>query len=183
MPVASARSTTAKASICTTARTSGTTESGELTWRGQGQLGVYCTHSLGPLLYITGDRVRRSARWRFPAASSIPKVTNPTMHLMQMVTDQRARHSACGSITSRRARTKWPYYALQGTRGAFESWRGNGDASKIWLEDEHEPSTRPGDGAQWHDLSSLAAATTSRTASTHQPKPDWADTAPASTGC
>ena len=35
---------------------------GELTWRGRGRLGVYGTHGIGPLLYITGDRVARGAR-------------------------------------------------------------------------------------------------------------------------
>ena len=50
------------------------------------------------------------------------------------------------------------YYALQGTTGAFESWRGMGDTSKIWLGDVHEPSSvRGGPGtAQWHPVSDLA---------------------------
>jgi hypothetical protein len=51
------------------------------------------------------------------------------------------------------------YYALQGTRGSAESWRGNGDASKIWLEDRDEPSRVSGEGAQWHNLADLGPAT------------------------
>jgi hypothetical protein len=50
------------------------------------------------------------------------------------------------------------FYALQGTRGAFESWRGNGDTSKVWLEDVHEPSRVSGEGAQWHNLADFGNA-------------------------
>jgi hypothetical protein len=47
------------------------------------------------------------------------------------------------------------YYALQGTTGAAESWRGGGDQSKVWFADEHEPSTVSG-GAEWHPLAEQA---------------------------
>jgi len=43
------------------------------------------------------------------------------------------------------------YYALQGTAGAYEAWRGFGDESKVWLADEHEPSRCRG-GCKWHRL-------------------------------
>jgi hypothetical protein len=48
------------------------------------------------------------------------------------------------------------YYGLQGTNGSFESWRGNGDTSKIWLEDAHEASHVGRDTAQWHPVSDFA---------------------------
>jgi hypothetical protein len=47
------------------------------------------------------------------------------------------------------------YYSLQGNQGCFESWRGNGDTSKIWLADVHEASHVSGDGAEWHDLATF----------------------------
>ena len=47
------------------------------------------------------------------------------------------------------------YYALQGTAGCYEAWRGFGDRSKVWLEDEHEPSLFHAT-AQWHALAEQA---------------------------
>ena len=64
------------------------TKNGELTWRGKGQLGVYCTHSLGPLLYITGDRVKTVSALATPGNKFDPAIDNPTMHLMQMTTER-----------------------------------------------------------------------------------------------
>jgi hypothetical protein len=48
------------------------------------------------------------------------------------------------------------YYSLQGTKGSFESWRGGGDVSKIWLASDHEPSRVGRDGATWHPVSDYA---------------------------
>ena len=61
-------------------------EDGSLTWRGQGRLSVYCTHSLGPLLYITGDRVASVSSLAAKGGLFDPQVTYPAMHLMQMAT-------------------------------------------------------------------------------------------------
>lgn len=128
---------------------------GELTWRGRGLLGVYCTHSLGPLLYITGDRVATVSALKVPGGKFDARTGHATMDLMQMVTDG-------GLVLRVRVDTASPrphqmaYYALQGTGGSFESWRGGGDVSKIWLADEHEPSRVSGDGAAWHPVSEQA---------------------------
>lgn len=122
---------------------------GQMTWRGRGQLGVYCTHSLGPLLYITGERVTSVSCVAVPGGKCIPDNHNPTMHLMQMVTDQGTVMRVRVDHVSPRPH-QMAFYAVQGTRGSFESWRGHGDTSKIWLEDEHEPSRVSGEGAQWH---------------------------------
>ncbi len=131
------------------------TETGELTWRGKGWLSVYCTHSLGPLLYITGDRVKTVSALAVPGGKFDDRVTHPTMHLMQMVTVSGITLRVRVDHVSPRPH-QMAYYAVQGTRGAFESWRGHGDTSKIWLEDAHEPSRVSGDGAQWHALDELA---------------------------
>ncbi len=122
---------------------------GKLTWRGRGELGVYCTHSLGPLLYITGERVESVSCIAVPGGKFVPDIANPTMHLMQMVTD-------AGTVLRVRVDHVSPrphqmaYYGVQGTKGAFESWRGHGDRSKLWLEDDHEPSRVTRDAAEWH---------------------------------
>lgn len=130
------------------------TETGELTWRGKGHLGAYCTHSLGPLLYITGDRVKSVGALSVPGGKFDPMVANPTMHLMQMVTDRGIILRVRVDHVSPRPH-QMAYYALQGTKGSFESWRGHGDESKIWLEDVHEPSRVSGEGAVWHSLADL----------------------------
>jgi predicted dehydrogenase len=129
-------------------------EDGRLTWRGRGHLGVYCTHSLGPLLYVTGDRVETVSALAVPGGKFDPQVGNPTMHLMQMVTTRGLTLRVRVDHVSPRPH-QMAYYALQGTAGAAESWRGGGDESKVWLADEHEPSLGGG-GAQWHPLAEQA---------------------------
>jgi predicted dehydrogenase len=126
----------------------------ELTWRGRGLLGVYCTHSLGPLLYVTGDRVETVSALAVPGGQFDPRVTHAAMHLMQMVTVGGVTLRVRVDHTSPRPH-QMAYYALQGTAGAAESWRGGGDASKAWFADEHEESATSG-GAEWHPLSEQA---------------------------
>ena len=51
------------------------------------------------------------------------------------------------------------YYALQGTRGAFEGARSYGDPARIWLE-ELEPADRPGKSGpsvHWRPLADFEA--------------------------
>lgn len=128
---------------------------GNLTWRGKGQLGVYCTHSLGPILYITGDRVNTVSCVAVPGGKFLPDNHNPTMHLMQMVTDQgRVLRVRVDHVSPRPH--QMAYYSVQGTRGSFESWRGHGDTSKLWLEDDHEPSRFSGASSEWHETGPYA---------------------------
>jgi predicted dehydrogenase len=129
-------------------------DDGNLAWRGEGFLGVYGTHSLGPLLYITGDRVAQVSALAVPGGKYDLRVTIPTMHLLQMVTDGGITLRVRVDHTSRRPH-QMAYYALQGTRGCYEAWRGFGDQSKVWLEDEHEPSLFHAT-AQWHALAEQA---------------------------
>jgi hypothetical protein len=116
--------------------------------------GVYGTHSLGPLLYITGDRVAQVSALTIPGGKYDPRVTAPTMHLLQMMTAGGISLRVRVDHTSRRPH-QMAYYALQGTRGCYEAWRGFGDQSKVWLEDEHEPSLFDAP-AQWHALADQA---------------------------
>ncbi len=128
---------------------------GNITWRGRGELGVYCTHSLGPLLYITGERVVTVSCVAVPGGKFQADNSNPTMHLMQMVTDNGTVMRVRVDHVSPRPH-QMAYYGVQGARGSFESWRGNGDRSKIWLEDAHEPSRVSGATSQWHDTGPFA---------------------------
>ena len=129
-------------------------EDGSLTWRGKGLLGVYCTHSLGPLLYITGDRVETVSALAVPGGKFDPRVDHATMHLMQMVTTSGVALRVRVDHTSPRPHNM-AYYDLQGTTGAVELWRGAGDVNKAWFADEHEAS-RAGAGAEWHLLADQA---------------------------
>ena len=129
-------------------------EDGSLTWRGKGLLRVYCTHSLGPLLYLSGDRVAHVSALLVPGGKFDPRVTQPTLSLMQMVTTRGVTLRVRVDHVSPRPH-QMAYYALQGTLGSYEAWRGHGDTSKVWLADEHEPSLFHAP-AQWHALSEQA---------------------------
>lgn len=130
-------------------------DDGSLTWRGQGKLAVYCTHSLGPLLYITGERVASVGALAVPGGKFDPRVSNPTMHLLQMTTTGGIALRVRVDHVSPRPH-QMAYYALQGTQGSYEAWRGHGDTSKVWLADEHEPSLFHAP-AQWHPLDDQAS--------------------------
>jgi predicted dehydrogenase len=126
------------------------TDSGELTWRGRGEVGIYCTHGLGSLLTILDDRIATVSAVTVDGGKFDPAVTQPTMYLLQMTTDKGVRVRLRIDLTSPRP-PLGAYYALQGTRGCYESWRGLGDQSKVWLEDEHGSSSLSA-WAQWHPL-------------------------------
>jgi predicted dehydrogenase len=123
---------------------------GSLTWRGRGGLGVYCTHSLGPLLYILEDRVTTVSAVAIPAMLD-DEMRKPTMHLLHLTTEGGRTLRVRVDHTSPRPH-QMAYYSLQGDRGSYEAWRGLGDRSKVWLEDEHGPS-RFQEPAEWHALS------------------------------
>jgi predicted dehydrogenase len=127
---------------------------GSLTWRGKGGLGVYCTHSLGPLLYILNDRVTSVSALAVPGGKFDSRVMVPTMHVMQMATAGGRVFRVRVDHTSPRPH-QMAYYALQGTQGSYEAWRGFGDQSKVWLDHEHEPSLFHAP-AQWHALDEQA---------------------------
>lgn len=129
---------------------------GSLTWRGSGRglRGIYCTHSLGPLLYIFDDRPVRVTCMTPGDQGFDPGVDAPAGHVMLVQT-------ARGHLLKIRVDHVSPrphaaaYYAVQGTAGCYEGARGLGDQAKIWLEDEHGPSYQPGHAgpsAPWHPL-------------------------------
>jgi predicted dehydrogenase len=132
------------------------TADGQLTWRGRGELGVYITHGLGPLLYITGDRVTQVSALAVPAAKLDPQITFPTMYLMQMTTAQGRTLRSRVDYVSPRPHEATTFFALQGTRGSYESVRGFGDQAKVWLEDEHGMS-RFKSPAKWSALHEQAS--------------------------
>ncbi|MBO0730221.1 MAG: Gfo/Idh/MocA family oxidoreductase [Acidimicrobiaceae bacterium] len=123
---------------------------GGLTWRGRGGLGVYCTHSLGPLLYILGDSVASVSSMDVAGGKFDPEVKIPTMHVLHLQTRGGALLRVRVDHVSPRPHGM-AYYSLQGTQGAYEGARGFGDRPKLWLSSVHEPS-RFAVPAEWHSL-------------------------------
>ena len=128
---------------------------GTLTWRGKGWDGTYCTHSLGPLLYIFDDRVVRVTGMDTGA----PSRTNPQIPFPDSTTF--LAKTAKGALLKIRVDYQSPrphkmdYYAVQGSAGAYEAWRGLGDQDKLWLSDSHEASHCSA-GCDWHPLADYA---------------------------
>jgi predicted dehydrogenase len=133
-------------------------ESGELTWRGRGYLGVYATHGIGPLLAITGDRVKRVRSTRMPAGIVHPGVKAATMYLLEMETVTGAVFRSRVDTHSPRPHVSTTSFVVQGTAGSYESAQSATDAARIWLQDTHEPTGISGTGT-WHPLADFADAT------------------------
>lgn len=132
------------------------TADGELTWRGRGDLGVYGTHALGPLLHITGDRVHRVRATALPGGRIDPALPIPAMHLLEMQTVEGITIRTRVDVSSPRPHPSTTYYGLQGTAGAWESAPFAADANRIWLRDRHEHS-RVDHSPPWHPIQELLA--------------------------
>lgn len=129
---------------------------GSLTWRGSGRglSGIYCTHSLGPLLYLFDDRPVRVTCMTPGDQGFDPEVAAPAGHVMLVQTERGHLLKVRVDHVSPRPHTA-AYYAVQGTAGCYEGARGLGDQAKVWLENEHGPSGKPGHAgpsAPWHAL-------------------------------
>jgi predicted dehydrogenase len=111
--------------------------SGSRTWRGAGHMGVYGTHGLGPLLYITGDRVATVRAIGVAPEVVRPDLRFPTMHLVEMTTVSGAVFRTRVDIISPRPLESTTFFLIQGQNGSYESARGFGDRAKYWLRDEH----------------------------------------------
>jgi predicted dehydrogenase len=142
-------------------------EAGRPTWRGESGpapgYGVYCTHSVGPVLYILDDRVVQVSALANEIGRVVPeRPGTPASRSAGWFNFVMLMRTARGSTVRVRVDTVSPrphaaaYYSLQGDKGSFETWRGLGDASKVWLADEHEPSHCFA-SAQWHPLADYAA--------------------------
>ncbi len=131
---------------------------GELTWRGKGHLGVYGTHGLGPLLYITGDRVTEVRCTAIPPGIVHRDVPIATMHLLEMATAGGRTFRTRVDTVSPRPHPSTTYFSIQGTDGSYESARSASDVARIWLRDCHEASCAAA-SARWHPLADFAAGT------------------------
>lgn len=115
--------------------------SGEPTWRYFWQVGrngvTYPTHSLGPLLDWMDDRITSiscvgTGRWTDPEHEMEDSVT------LLARTRKGALLRTRLDLLSNRPEL-WDYYAIQGTNGAYESGRGMGDQSRVYLHGTSKP--------------------------------------------
>lgn len=121
------------------------TEDGSLTWRARGEQGVYCTHSLGPLLYALEDRVTRVACLATSSHIVDPETGHANNHVLLM-------RSAKGRTLSVRVDTMSPQpyelkYRVQGSRGVYDLMRCKEVTARVCLGTEH----------QWQAVSDFAA--------------------------
>lgn len=135
-------------------------EAGELTWRGRGWPGCYCSHSLGPLLYILDDRVLSVTAMDCGRPVAVDPEFSPNHSVTFLARTDGGRLLRVRVECTLPRPHNMAYYGLQGAAGAYEAARGLGDQAKVWLADEHEPShtlTIPGRApASWHPLADYA---------------------------
>jgi predicted dehydrogenase len=125
---------------------------GALTWRGSyGNAGFYCSHSLGPILYILEDRITHVSALCQDAGMHDKKLNRKFNDLMQMKSEK-GRHINVRVDSHSKRPHQMAYYGVQGSKGSYEADRGNGDRPKVWFEDNHEES-HCAKGCDWHNLS------------------------------
>lgn len=109
---------------------------GNPTWRYYWQVGInrcnYATHSLGPVLQWFGERVQN-------VCCLGTGVNTDPEHAMEDTVMMLCKTESGGLIKIRidmlSNRPANSYFSLQGTKGSYESSRGFGAQSKIWLSD------------------------------------------------
>lgn len=119
-------------------------ETGERKWRYPRAPIWYCGHSLGPLLFLMGDRVVKATgvtpgRNMYPDRDSVSFLD---METGLFLTEKGAVIKILASQTVKRYRKGGGYltwYSLYGTRGFVESGRDPTDQGLEWLEDTDTP--------------------------------------------
>jgi len=132
--------------------------SGRLTWRGgAGGRWIYCTHSLGPLLHITQQRVEKVCCLSNRHTDTVqwdPEIRGVfNYNLLMYTTDGHLLRVMVDTQSPRPHRMA--FYSIQGTRGAYESSYQHGDEAVVWFEQEHGPS-HCSRSAEWHPLKEYA---------------------------
>lgn len=124
---------------------------GTRTWRGEGGMGVYGTHGIGPLLYISGDRVATVRATGVAEGAFRPDLPFPAMHLVEMTTDRGAVFRTRVDIMSRRPLESTTFFLVQGENGSYETARGFGDRAKFWTREMHGVNEQ-NHATAWHSL-------------------------------
>ena len=100
-------------------------------------MGVYGTHGIGPLLYISGDRVATVRATGVAEGVVRSDLHFPVMHVVEMTTDRGAVFRTRVDIMSRRPLESTTFFLVQGEDGSYESARGFGDRAKYWTRSAH----------------------------------------------
>jgi len=119
-------------------------ETGERCWRADRPPIHYCSHSLGPILYLTGDRIVR-AMGIGDGQRTLPGIGVGAVDI-QLGVFETARGVIIKMTRTQVAPRHYPihYYYLQGTKGFVETSRGDGgfdhagQSGFIYLRDEME---------------------------------------------
>ena len=108
---------------------------GSRTWRGEGGLGVYCTHPLGPILDIMDDRITQVTCVATPVDTVVPGMPGIGNHQMLL------RTAKGGSIMLRVDHmSPQPYrmqVQVQGSAGVCELIYGQDTEPRICMSGEH----------------------------------------------
>lgn len=123
---------------------------GRTSWRSYWQLGTrgafYPTHSLGPVMqWFAGDRVQSVSAFSSGRHAPGFRQDDTTVVMCQLQSGKLARIRV--DCLSPRPHNMTGY-ALQGTRGAFESAREKGGRHLVWFDDMGDDPAH----AQWRDL-------------------------------
>lgn len=116
--------------------------SGESYWRMQRPPIYYCTHSLGPLLYLMEDRITRVAC--LDTGYGIMPNLGPGCLNMEVALFRTQKGAAIKLLRSQVAFREPPmhFYSLYGTKGSVENDRsghGRRQQGKLYIAGEHDP--------------------------------------------
>ncbi|OHE58801.1 MAG: hypothetical protein A2Y36_00830 [Treponema sp. GWA1_62_8] len=110
-------------------------------WRNRLYSTYYCTHSLGPLLHITGNRPARVTGYETPNVPNMAKYgfRGGTSGMIVMQMDNKAVVKSLHGYLKREPSSIW--YALYGTKGMVETDRWDGGIERLHLYEEGSASS------------------------------------------
>lgn len=110
-------------------------------WRNRMYATYYCTHSLGPIISITGTRVTRVVGFETPPVPNMTAVgyQGGTSGLIVAQMDNGATVKSLHGNLKREPGSIW--YSIYGTRGMMESDRWHEGVSRVYLYREGHPQS------------------------------------------
>jgi predicted dehydrogenase len=110
-------------------------------WRNRLYSSYYCTHSIGPLVHITGARPVRVTGYETPNAANMSAQGFPggTSALIVMQMDNKAVVKSLHGYLKREPSSIW--YALYGAKGMLETDRWDGGIERLHVFEEGNPRT------------------------------------------
>jgi len=109
---------------------------GSLTWRGKGLYGVYCTHTLGPLLSVLKDRIAQVSCLAQSGKMFDPD--SPVICNYNLLMRTAAGKSVVVRVDAMSPRPYACDYRVQGTRGVYEFTFGQDTEPRVSLTGDHK---------------------------------------------